>query len=65
MGEIALLRGTARTATVRTLERCIVLCLRKEDMTKFLTIAPEVGPLLERFVEQRLQTSETVYANDD
>jgi len=40
-GEIALVRDTPRTATVKTLTRCVILSITKENFDKFFEEVPE------------------------
>jgi CRP-like cAMP-binding protein len=40
-GEIALIRDTRRTATVRTITRCVILSITKQNFEKFFQKAPE------------------------
>lgn len=58
-GEIALIENTRRTATVTTLQPCLLMFLQKDTFANFLAAAPEIkeSKLLEKFVRKRTANS--------
>ena len=46
-GEIALLKDTPRTASVRTLSQCVFLTLQREQFTSLLSHAPHLRATFE------------------
>jgi serine/threonine protein kinase/CRP-like cAMP-binding protein len=52
-GEIAALKGIARTASVRALERCEILKLEASDLRSFLEENPEIREKVETQIESR------------
>jgi CRP-like cAMP-binding protein len=56
-GEMALLSGAARIATVVAVEDCTLLEFGRADMQQVVTAHPSVGKVLERFHRRRLMTS--------
>ena len=53
-GEIALLRGTPRTATIRTVTQCRLLVLDKEDFKDLLEANSDMRQAIVEVTEQRL-----------
>ena len=53
-GEIALLRGTPRTATIRTVTQCRLLVLDKEDFKDLLETDSDMRQAIVEVTEQRL-----------
>ena len=53
-GEIALLADIPRTATVRTIDRCLLLALRREAFREFLENEPDVRSAFEHVMHERL-----------
>ncbi len=58
-GEVALLSGRARTATVVALEPCTMLCFYKHQIDNILTAYPKVRKLLESMVLGRAKDTIT------
>jgi type VI secretion system protein ImpH len=56
-GEMSLLAGRARSATVTTLEDCELLELRKKDLDEYIEQYPRFGAALRGFVERRIRHS--------
>lgn len=54
-GEIALLKGEKRTASVRALERAELVCLGKDAFRDILTRYPDVKERIERKAESRMK----------
>jgi ATP-binding cassette subfamily B protein len=50
-GEIALLKDTPRTATVRTMSQCVFLTLQREQFTSLLSRAPHLRATFEEMAE--------------
>ena len=53
-GEISVLRGTERTATVKTTERCVLICVPADTLDALLVDDLETGLALEQTVATRL-----------
>jgi CRP-like cAMP-binding protein len=62
-GEIALIRGTPATATVRAGRPATVLFLAREYFERLLAALPEMRAFFETLTEERLRDAETV--NED
>jgi type VI secretion system protein ImpH len=56
-GEMSLLAGRARNATVTALEECELLELRKKDLDEYIEQYPRFGAALRGFVERRVRQS--------
>ena len=56
-GEMALIMGRARTATIVTLEECEILELKKQDLDEFTACYPRFAATLRVFAEARLKKS--------
>ncbi len=56
-GEMSLLAGRARSATVTALEDCELLELRKKDLDEYIKQYPRFGAALHAFVERRIRQS--------
>ena len=52
-GEIAALKGIARTASVRAISDCELLRLEADDLIKFLAQNPEIKVLIEQQIQDR------------
>ena len=52
-GEIALLEGVARTATVRTRTACLMLALDRDEFLGLLRVAPDLRARVEEIAERR------------
>ena len=63
-GEIAALKGIARTATVHALENCEVLCLRASDMKVFLDKHAEIKQKVEEQIESRADETARLLVGD-
>ena len=57
IGEVALLTGQPRTATVVTLESCTMLCFHKNQIEEILQAYPKVRKLLESVVMGRAKST--------
>ena len=64
-GETALIRGTARTATVTAASRLEVIRIRGEALREVLDQRPEVARQLEGTSERRSEATRAVLASDD
>jgi ATP-binding cassette subfamily B protein len=53
-GEVALLREISRTATVKTVTRCVFLTLQRQDFMQLLKRSPELQQRLEIVVQARI-----------
>ena len=56
-GEVALLSGRPRTATVTAAESSSLLCFNRQDIENLLTLYPKVRRLLETIVQGRAQAT--------
>ena len=56
-GEIGLITGLGRTATVKAEEPCVAYMLGKEDFFKILMSSPSVEKILRQTVEERILKS--------
>lgn len=54
-GEVVLLQAVPRTATVRTIDPCVFLTLRRKQFAHLLEKAPQVRKTLEDIFEQRIR----------
>ncbi|XP_063932340.1 cGMP-dependent protein kinase-like isoform X2 [Zophobas morio] len=52
-GEVALTCDTTRTATITCKEATVVLSLNKKNYAAFRSLAPELQPIIQRFVDAR------------
>ena len=52
-GEIALLEGVPRTATVRTRTPCLMLALDRDEFLGLLRVAPDLRARVEEIAERR------------
>jgi len=57
MGEMAMLAGTKRTASLIALESCLCLCLGADKFRRFLPLAPEILDDLVDVAQRRRRTS--------
>jgi len=57
IGEVALLTGQLRTATVVTLEECTMLCFHKNHIEEILQGYPKVRKLLETVIMGRAKST--------
>ena len=63
-GEVALLRNTPRTATVRTVSPCVFLSLQREQLTYLLSKVQHMRATLEQLFQKRLDEQAILLAND-
>jgi CRP-like cAMP-binding protein len=63
-GEIALVRGTPATATVRAARQSTVLFLAREYFERLMQALPELRSFFETLTEERLHDAEEVSADD-
>jgi|GEM_PF-3352875 len=63
-GEIAALKGIARTATVHALEDCEVLSLRASDLNTFLNKHSEIKQKVEEQIESRADETARLLVSD-
>ncbi len=59
-GEIALMKDTTRTATIRTSTDCIFLTLARDPFLRLLDREPKLREEFEKIVAERLDTSQTI-----
>ncbi len=57
-GEIALLEGGVRSATIRTLTRCQVLVLEQDHFEELLESSPRIDRAVRAIAKRRLQADE-------
>ena len=62
-GEIALVRGTPATATVRAARQSTVLFLAREYFERLMAALPELRAFFETLTEERLRDAEVI--NED
>jgi CRP-like cAMP-binding protein len=60
-GEVALTCDTTRTATITCKEATVVLSLNKKNYAAFRSLAPELQPIIQRFVDARTVNTLKVY----
>lgn len=58
LGEIALLRGTGRTANVDTVTSCVFLTLARQDFLAALDAMPELRTRIEENIEFRVRSNQ-------
>jgi hypothetical protein len=59
-GEISILRGGERTATVTAATRCELLELDRPALDSIVALHPKVGEIMRRFAEERLASDRTL-----
>jgi hypothetical protein len=64
-GEISLLQGEPRTATITAADSCELLELGREDLTELATNSPEAASVIEHFCQQRAGSEEETAARSD
>jgi cAMP-dependent protein kinase regulator len=59
-GEISILRGGARTATITAATRCELLELDRPTLDSIVALHPQVGGIMRRFAEERLASDQSL-----